>query len=321
MEDKLIEKLATELRAAEPEISITVVESLIGENFWSFEVNNRTTRGSGAAVNPVIALQKAVSEFVERHAVKQFAKSLQVKTSSGFASHISLEAAHQSSRSELIERDVLLTCWFADVPPCWIPFGSIHLPDELAIIMTDIEGLGIKFKLGILGKSFSDFVAVGMLDFDLYSDQRVSWAFATESDVTLSAAIQKTALSLVRIANLLVTRRSKGKDLFRGLLENEISSPEDHLEYYLNPLHRAKLLDWWHSDNTSVLDVGECRIESQQLETELSAKLGRYISFSRSDELIPYFAGFPRHENQISVRLDKLGIQARRSFQEIHPLS
>jgi hypothetical protein len=321
LENKLIEQLTNQLRDIDPGICITVVKSFIGENFWSFEVNNGTTRGSGAAMNPTIALQKAISEYIERCAVKQFAKSLQVKTSSGFASHLSLTDAHQSSRSELIERDVLLTCWFADISPCWIPLGSIQIQDDLLMTIENIEKLGVKFKLGILGKGLSDFVAVGMIDFDLYSNRQLSWAFATESDLTLPKALQKTAISLIRIANLIVTRRLSGQKLFRELLASDISKPEDHLEYYLNPIHRSNLLEWWHSQNASVLDVGDCKIESRKLETELSLKLGRYVSFSRSDELIPYFAGVPINTDQIAYRIKNLGLHLRRNFEEIHPLS
>ncbi len=83
-----------------------------------------------ADAEPVLCEQKAISEAIERYALKYFTvKNKVTETSSGWACHFSPEQAIENAIFELIERDVALTSWedfgiFYEVPETlW--------PDEL----------------------------------------------------------------------------------------------------------------------------------------------------------------------------------------------
>lgn len=65
-----------------------------------------------ADAEPVLCEQKAVSEALERYALRYFtSKNKVVETSNGWACHFSPEQAVENAVFELIERDVALTNW------------------------------------------------------------------------------------------------------------------------------------------------------------------------------------------------------------------
>jgi hypothetical protein len=320
LETELIEHISAKLREIVPDIKISAVRSFVGENFWSFEIANKFTRGSGAALNAALALQKATSEFIERDAFRIHTNILNAKTSNGFAAHTALKDAHAAAKSELIERDALLICWFADIRPCWISANSSAFSKKILERLDYLERMGIQAKIGVIGKSSGDFVSVGMLNLDFFTNHNASWAFTTEAASSLHHALEKSALSLLRIANLAITRSAQKIALFSEIHPKEISKPEHHLEYHLNPKNRELLIDWWMSSNTEVIDLGSETVECIELKTDFATGMNRYVSFAKSANHIPYFVGIPESSDLICKRLSSLGIKQRRNFEVIHPL-
>lgn len=321
MEIEVIGELSEEMRRLIPDVSISRVKSYIGDEFWNFEIKSGAVYGSGASLNANIAFHKAVSEFVERDALNSFGKILNVKTSSGFAAHLNSELAQRDSRSELIERDVLLVSWFGDIRPCWVPRESFQSFEKFARYFDYFDSVGIGIKVGLLGSSSGDFVSVGMVDFDVFSDGSASWAVTTESDRDLQRALEKALISLFRIVNLILTRDSSQKALFNEVQVSDIKKPADHLDFHLDPRNRRMLSDWWNSKSSSVAQFGQSPINSTEVESSLARSLGRSVSFSFSPVLISYFVGVSVDEDGVSRRLSELGLKRKRSFYDVHPLS
>lgn len=321
MENQIIRKCTEDLRRFNPTVDIFSIKSEIGNYFWSFEIADESANGSGAATNPELAFMKAVSEFVERTAVRKYSKQLCALNSSGFAAHVNLSSAENASIAELIERDAFLVCWFAQILPAWIPLANLNLDIPTQNIVAEILKNQISIKVGILATSGEFTVAAGMLDFGNWEDRSVSLAFASEADDSLNTAIQKVILSLARIANLVLTRKVSGTELFQTIDAKDIKSPFQHLEFYLNREHRKNINHWWNSQSTNVLSLSTPEICTRPLDLELASSLGRHVTYSECPELLKYFCGNKADLSSIEKRLDGLNLKIKSDPDTIHPLS
>lgn len=84
-----------------------------------------------------LAMTKAVAELIERSALWTWNKAniKNLKSSNGWAAHISIEAAKQSAILELIERDAVLAQWYSSTPfleidPSDLPFCTKKWRDK-----------------------------------------------------------------------------------------------------------------------------------------------------------------------------------------------
>ena len=321
MEDKVINTAIENLRNTIPSAQVTLIESKIGEGFWSFEINDGLVNGSGASSNTQIAFNKALSEFVERHAVKTYSGQLGTKTSSGFAAHLDEKSAHEASIGELIERDAFLACWFAKVPPAWLNFDQLSFDTSTSEILSTILGSGIRIKFGFLAKSGNYTIAAGMISFAEYTNQKAAYGFVTEADTTVAGALSKVAFSLFRIANLVITRKTRNVDLFEEITADKIKHPYHHLEYYLNPQNISSIEEWWESKSSQVLEIEESTMHSQLLSHPLADSMGRKVSYTKSSRLLNYFCGTTVEVESIKNRLHSLGLNLKQNPEIPHPLS
>lgn len=321
MENQIIKKCTEYLQKFNPAIDIFSIKSEIGNDFWSFEIADKTANGSGAATNPELAFMKAISEFVERTAVKKYSKQLGASNSSGFAAHIDSRSAENASIGELIERDAFLVCWFAQILPAWIPVANLNFDIPTQNIIAEIIKRKISLKLGLLATSGEFTVAAGMLDFGNWQDKPAAFAFASEAANSLNDALRKVILSLARIANLLLTRKLSDTALFESIEAKDIKSPFQHLEFYFNPKHRKNLNHWWNSESTDVLTLPTPEIRTISLNLELASALGRHVTYSECSELLRYFCGKNADIKSVGKRLDCLNLKIKSDPETIHPLS
>ena len=321
MEDKINSVAVERLKDALPGIKISSIDSKIGPHFWSFEIQDKSVSGAGAASKPNIALEKAISEFVERHALKHNSRSLGSLTSSGFAAHVDERSARESSIAELMERDVVLICWFAQVLPAWIPLDRLKFDSKTGSVLQSVLRQGIRIKIGILAQSGSITVACGMADFESYTDNGAAFAFASEADFSTEKAIEKVAMSLFRISNLLLTRKSLKSKLFEKIETKDVKQPFQHLEYYLNPIHRKLLEPWWNSQKTNILAIEQPVVETQFIPHALANIMERKVAYSSSAEVLNYFCGVKQDSSAVKNRLKSVGLEMKIDFNILHPLS
>lgn len=321
MENSVIVELIRTFKKLLPAAKITLVESKLSDNLKIFEIQDGKIRGSGAAVSPEEALNKAISEFIERRAFSENSKTLNAQTSSGFAAHLNANLAIGASRTELIERDLFLVCWYAQVMPAWVPIEGLKLSARIFDFLNSFESLGIKIKIGVLAQCGSTTVSVGLLHFGDYSNGAASYGLATEAANSLQTALDKVILSLARIANLVITRKHSSLSLFEPISADEVRSPFQHLEYYLNPVNRRFLDPWWESTSTEVFSVEAEKICSRVIESSLADGLGRKVAFSESDGVLNYFSGLNVDMSAVRGRLSSLGLQVKFDNTILHPLS
>lgn len=321
MEDQVIERTLEKLRNSCPSANVSLVESKIGPDFWSFEIDDGLVSGSGASINAQIAFNKALSEFVERHAVKTYAKQLGAKTSSGFAAHFDEASANDAAIGELIERDAFLACWFSGISPVWVELDKLSFDRKISDLLSTLLSYEIDVKLGFLAKSGAYIVAAGMISFLRYTNQKVAYGFATEADTSVIGALQKVALSLFRIANLIMTRKSQNVALFEYTEADKIRHPFQHLEYYLNPANSKLIEYFWQSSSQEILEIEQPKLQVQLLSLPLADIMDRKVSLASSDELLHYFCGKKVEINSVKNRLSALGLELRQNTEILHPLS
>lgn len=321
MEDKINSVAVERLKGAVPEIKISTIDSKIGSNFWSFELQDRSVSGAGAASRPNIALEKSISEFVERHALKHNSRTLGSSTSSGFAAHVDERSARESSVAELMERDAFLICWFAQVLPAWIPLDRLKLDSRTGNVLQTVLRQGIRLKIGILAQTGCITVACGMADFEACTANGAAFAFASEADYSPEQAIEKVTISLFRISNLILTRKSLKSELFEKFESKDVKQPFQHLEYYLNPIHRRLLEPWWDSQKTNILAFEQPVVETQIIPHALADVMERKVAYSRSAEVLNYFCGVTQNSSAVKNRLKSIGLEMKIDSNLLHPLS
>jgi hypothetical protein len=310
-----------DLKKFDSSIDVVAVKSILDGPFFSFEVNDGSVQGAGAATNAAGALTKALSEFAERHVVKNFASQLGVLTSSGFAAHVDEDSAKRAAASELIERDAFMVCWFAQILPVWLAPNQISVDKSFRDLLLSLDIAGIRFKVGLLAKSGGYFVSVGMLDFRECTTHRAAYGFVTEADDSFMGAICKVILSLCRISNLILTRKTVGGELFSQVDVFEVKRPHEHLEYYLNPINRSALQPWWESRSSQVLSLESPDITFQVLNHPIADLLQRKVIFSNSTSLLSYFCGTSIDFELVEKRLKVLGFSINIDRSILHPLS
>lgn len=195
--------------------------------------------GYGEGSNELIALQKSISEGVERVVFKSLCETkFGTSNSNGWAAHINGKLAQENAQHELLERDAILTHWLCLKPmlelspqtfPKWLNKWVRH---ELALgadfnrlrILVSTEGLLPAVMTVLEGKDSRSVMSHAVAD-------------------TLEKGIYKALVETCRIAQIALEGRfvETSKNLLPKVSPNaEKISPEDHAMVYAHHLDFPK---------------------------------------------------------------------------------
>lgn len=278
----------------------------------------KQARGFGSDGNKAIALQKAISELVERIAFLDFGNSSIVATSNGFAAHPLLDQAINNSVAELIERDVVMTRWMLKIGPTWM---EESLVDKIfgkwsSEILPLFGKKYFELKVGVWG-------SVGIYNVYVMSlkSKRDNWGFsiATKASPNLEMAMDALIGDCRRAATVMESLGHSFGNVPPQI--SQISSPMDHRTYYFNS---SKLVgcDWFFESNMEAPSHEPMpRITTEEIILNIELPWSLKVARSSAPTLQQYFVGYPNSENINFSRLQSLGILGNQINQQLHPLA
>ena len=221
---------------------LNIIEEINISNtgYFHFKVTDQRNEhtGHGTSSDRNVTLLKASHEFAERKVFKLFegtdSNKCVGRTSSGFACHFSFKEASVAAENELFERHVLLSHWFEKVRPKWLTIEELpeSAPTLNMLPIVSLIRLRFELKFGILGLINEKIVVVGAIWFQ---DGRTGPAIATACDNSFVDGVNKVLSDLIRVADMLLSRKVHNQPLYIEIKEDQIIRPQDHLEFYLNP--------------------------------------------------------------------------------------
>ncbi|OYZ24306.1 MAG: hypothetical protein B7Y39_01235 [Bdellovibrio sp. 28-41-41] len=124
------------------EISVTELVRPIGFRFRKYafniagKLNGKSMVATGEADNKVLAITKAVAEFIERCTLIDYAENnKKIKTSNGWAAHTEFKKSQENAIRELVERDAVLRHWYSRTP--FVVLNSESLPPSIQTFILD----------------------------------------------------------------------------------------------------------------------------------------------------------------------------------------
>ncbi|MGE4107755.1 MAG: YcaO-like family protein [Bacteriovoracia bacterium] len=187
--------------------------------------------GYGESDFELLALQKSISEAVER-CVFKLAKKLNpdLRSSSGWAAHLTPQKARAAAQTELLERDSILLHWLSQTP--FLEIAAHTLPKDLIEWASKELSLAPRFnQLRILTSTLGTAPSVVTILQD-----KDGFAFSSQaSSSSLRGAIERALAEVCRIADFAEQGFISPPDL------DKPSSPEGHSVYYA---YHSKLPTW-----------------------------------------------------------------------------
>lgn len=287
----------------------------------TYEIDRqRRVRGFGSGLEKQEALQKAVSELVERAVFSDFAAGSLATSSNGFACHHIAEISRQNAICELIERDVVMSNWLLRISPFWLKKEQWLPLADAATQEHDIrlqrEGCNLKF--GLWGTANDRIVLVSTLT---SQDNLFGLSFSATCIPrnSITFAFKKLVSDQRRAFSIIKTRLRAEEAPFISLLSDQIRAPEDHREYYLNPQNMDSIA-WFFRSNADISNREYSKISVLDIPTPSWAPWNLFVARATSPHVQPYFSGRPRPS---VINFKRLGIPDG-SFlklnQDPHPL-
>lgn len=195
---------------------------------YSYSVKARSTSGIettgyGESDSKFVAIQKAIAEAVERVTMLEAAKlDPTVRTSNGWAAHVTKARAEASARWELLERDTALVIWFSKLG--YATLRQDELPARVRRFVRDELSLAPRYdQLRVLTGFVGDAPLVGVMLHD--SERKGFISFASGFD--LDRAIEGALAEACRMADL----HAKGL-VVHSSPEKAFETPDDHALFY-----------------------------------------------------------------------------------------
>jgi hypothetical protein len=203
--------------------------SSLGLHWYKFSGVDPSTgyyvKGSGASFNDELSIKKAWGEFVERYSFfKTDVASKNHRNSSGFASHLSIEKAHETSFAELVERDIFLFCWMLKIPAIRLKSFQLLLRNLWSWHCANVlRKMGVFVEIGIFGECMDFIVGASFIH------DSNKFAVFPASNRTLSGLLEKL------ITEAVVTASDwRSPDAQEPIEMIPIKPrPIDHLKFYL----------------------------------------------------------------------------------------
>ncbi len=290
---------------------------MVGGDLYHFSVVDPETecRGFGTDHDEAMALKKAFNEMVERVHWRYYSHIYKTKSTSGFAAHDNSILAKKNALAELIERDAFLSNWLVKKSPHWISASSLpHLINGKKINWHFFDAVGMLCKIGLLKKCFGHTCVVGVLY--AKNPQEFGGVFSSSANVDFNLAVQSVYFELRRAALMIAGRRKSQKAVWKPLIEAEVKTASDHLEFYLDPSNFSKL--GWFFETTKEIEQSDDKVKFHHRNLDLILKLPwpTAVSFVESDEVQNFFVG-PTNDEKINLKKFSLSQFLNR---ELHPL-
>lgn len=208
-----------------------ITEVRAGENF---------AFGYGESDSKLLALQKSISEGVERCVFKSlYGTEFGSQNSNGWAAHLNHKLANESALNELLERDAVLVHWLSKKE--FIEVSESTWPEWLVKWTQGELSLGEVYKTLRIFISTEGFIpTVTTVLVDKHGHSVSSHAAAP----TISEAVTKALIETCRIAQIAID--GEFKESSRSLIPGDSTThsrvfPEDHAMLYA---HHEKLPKW-----------------------------------------------------------------------------
>lgn len=256
-----------------------------------FKVYNKklNIRGHGTDFNKEIALKKALHEYVERYYFRQHLTSVGFQTTSGIAAHLDQSSAERSAINELLERHVFLSHWLQAIPPVWIDDNDTLiqiLTSKNTSLVEELIAKNFNIRFGILAKVDEIFVVISIIK----KQGETGFAVSCSSDTSVNIATEKCLLDSIRVADLIENRKNNNMKLFSDLKADQVTKPEEHLEYYLNEINWLGL-EWFFETSSHVRKYDLPHIETTTWTNNTILPWQVYVSFAISSKVQKLYFG------------------------------
>lgn len=253
-----------------------------------------TTIGYGESDYEQLALQKSISETIERivHKIVK-SHSAEVGTTSGWAAHLSPEQSTNNAKLELLERDTSLLHWLSGIP--FVEIIPETFSYSLKSWISNEHSQAPRFnQLKILKSTLGIFPSVVTLLMDASGHAFVSQSTAAN----LSSAIEKSLAEVCRFADF----------TFKGITTNgtaidEPTTPEGHGVYYalkekIPSWLFGKKIEFREANKTWLRQVEIAAQKLPQFETNQYTCGSLTVSHVKTDELMNLYFGSTRQALQ-----------------------
>lgn len=300
---------------------IQSLDDCLDDNIFHFRVSDIdqsiNVNGSGSDFDKEVALKKALSEFCERAVYKNIGLD---ESSNGYAAHESLALAQDSSLTELIERDVFLSCWMSKSTPLWLKEKSILEIYPSYTSRADVFGKsGLNIRIGILGVCQNVIVLFGELSPKKQSKFNFGRIIISSASKSFEYGIHKVIIDLRRAVNFILSQETGCSPVF----PQNIKKPFEHILYYSNP-NCSENLAWL--DDFSLND--DIRVFDSILDIQFIEHVNPYkdlipvtVVQAKSSNSQDYFVGPTTVEKVNMNRIKSFGVK---SFSQInkalHPI-
>lgn len=251
-------------------------------------------RGHGTDFNKEIALKKALHEYVERYYFRQYLTSVGFQTTNGIAAHLDQSSSERSAINELLERHVFLSHWLQAIPPVWIDdpetLGQI-LTAKNTILVEKLIAKNFNIRFGILAKVDEIFVAISIIK----KQGETGFAVSCSSDTSINIAMEKCLIDSIRVADLIENRKNNNMKLFIDLESSQVTTPEEHLEYYLNEAN-WRGLEWFFETSDQVRKYDLPHVETMTWTNDTILPWKVHVSFAISNKVQKLYFGETKTE-------------------------
>ena len=276
--------------------------------------------GFGDGSDPVVAMTKAYYECIERVAYKHSG----AVTTNGFAAHVSFDLAAEKAKAELVERDVFLASWFAQIPPVWLAEQQVEgLIDDWGLECLELlRRSGVVPSFGICGVSNGLVTMAGLLDGR--SRPKAPFAFSAIPGIgpTIEGAIRNLILDLMRI-NTGIEAKGQEVDEFKvRRIDGQIAIGEtfDHLDYFLELGNASKMAWYMQRSSTEAPILPDLTMTTAEVPVPIKTAFPLSVAHASSPEAQQYFVGSARQDRINWHRLSNLGVKSGQSVPLVHPI-
>ena len=302
------------------DFSLTKYSDPLDGTFSHFEIVKEIhelgeVKGFGSDADDGTALKKAVSEFYERYVFKSRSRGHVSQTSNGYACHSTYSEAATKAVTEIIERDSVMYGWLTYQAPYWLSTDEMAGFKDLVINnqIDLLNAFGFKICIGINSITNNIYTIVSIL---LSKSSDTGFVFCSSASSNLVEAVKSNIFDQRRAAALILSRRTRDKSIFTKLTADEILTPAQHMEFYLNP-ENAHLIEWYLRGSETINEFSNIPISVEEIKIDIDTPWELHVAKASSELLQDYFVGLSKPNILNKKRFEK----AHHVNLTLHPLA
>jgi len=279
--------------SVDPDVYVTSFEDTISHEVIFVDITSRASLlscGFAESFSEEVSLHKAYSEYVERRVFEKLASGLNLRTTSGMAAHPNSELALEYAAMEMVERDAFLLCWLGKRPPCWLSCEEVAaLAGRTQLCLEGIRRQQMEPRIGIVALTGDVFTVCGALVGKNFSSP-FGFVVTASADKTLRSCVEKTILTLMRYANMFVTRTRLGLPL----LEVDCVGNRERINLHFNnsiDIASCTQSAWFFESSSDILVLPTFDIHFDELPVSFPLAFDRSVALARSADAQGLFFG------------------------------